>query len=77
MSRTQRLTDETETRSRLAITFIDAPSSLRRRRASSRSTVFMFDNVPEAADGQAGGGNRTRANGTWKDPALPLSYARV
>jgi hypothetical protein len=50
MSRTQRLTEDRDTPTTRAISFIERPSSWRRRRASRRSAVFITDNVAEPSD---------------------------
>jgi hypothetical protein len=61
MSRTQRLTEERETRTIAAISLTERPSTRRRKRARTRSAVLIRGNsLVYESDDEAGGGNRTR-----------------
>jgi hypothetical protein len=56
MSRTYRLTVDRDTPRRRAISLIDRPSSARNRRASTRSVVFIIDNIAERPDDKRAAG---------------------
>jgi hypothetical protein len=78
MSRTHKLTDERETPTRQAISFMERPSSRRSLRASNRSSVFMTENITKAAD-VVRAGDRTRTGDILlgRQELYQLSYARV
>jgi hypothetical protein len=76
MSRTHRLTEERETPTMRAISFIERPCSWRSLRASILSTVFTVDNYRRLRTEKRAAGIEPALTG-WKPVALPLSYARV